>query len=270
MNGQKPVADERWRRLWRATLEPWLGAARWWSRALVECASVAHAENVKLMQDVSGALAQRLQGTVIETERAGRPFRARLESVHLWRGGRDGAQFTLTDVEWDGLGSETVVGEARRMTVGVLPRTVLTLFDAELRATIGMAELVAWANRRSPPWRLSVSEPGLIEAVSADGSIRVQVEPELCDGELLLTLRELEWHRLHLRVPSHRLASRRIRLPPLPAGMTITGMIRHVDIVELLISAPTLSWCPELGEALARGAAKLAAAIDPAGERRAG
>lgn len=108
------------------------------SRALVVAgarryASVAHAENVKLIQDVSGALAQRLQGTAIETQRAGKSFRARLESVHLRRGGRDGAQFILTEVEWDGLGSETVVGEAREMTIGVLPKAVLTLFDVDCR-----------------------------------------------------------------------------------------------------------------------------------------
>lgn len=86
--------------------------------------------------------------------------------------------------------------------------------------------------------------------------------PDLRDGALFLTLRELGWQGLRLRMPKQRLASRRIELPPLPAGMRITGMIHHVDNVELLISAATLSWHPEFGEALARGTATLAAAID--------
>jgi hypothetical protein len=266
MSEPEPVPGGLWRELSRASLGVGLGAARWWSRALVRCANVAHVENLELMHDVSGALAQRLQGTVIETEQAGMCFRGRLESVHLRRGGRDGAHFILTDVRWDGLDSKTVVGEAREMSIGVVPKPVLTLFDVQLQASIPMAELVAWADRRSPRWRLSVSELGLIEGVSADGSRRVQFEPEFRDGALFLTLRELGWQGLHLRMPNHRLASRRIELPPMPAGMKITEMITHVDNVEVLISAATLSWSPELGEALARRTAKLAAAIDHASE----
>src|SRR5947209_7685404 len=74
-----------------------------WAGAVLETAGLWRDGNSRLLASSAAELARRMEGRPVETELAGRPFRATLERIDFQ--GRDLRRLhvVLGDAEWDGV-----------------------------------------------------------------------------------------------------------------------------------------------------------------------
>lgn len=168
--------------------------------------------------------------------------RAVLESLHLdRREDRYGARLRLGDADWDGLRFErlTVVAEAVALTPP--PDLTLTVSGVEMEGRTSLAPLVARLDREVPRWQLGVTEDGLIEAAPQGGGRRFLVEPVVIDGELEVELRAVRWHGVLLRLPSWLRLTRKVPLPALPEGLSVSEARRRGNSVDLRLLVPAAS-----------------------------
>ncbi len=239
--GERPIVNEQLLRASRGALQLWLDAAKWWTGAVAESAGVVYADNERLVSETAEALARRLQRRRIEGQCGDRRLQATLESIHVPRGSPDQARLKLSHVDWGGLEIERLSVFADEVSVTPPPSLSLTLDQVRLEGRVRLRELVAWADQSLTAWGLSVSASNLIEAVPARGRMRFIVDPMLVDGELEVELREVRWRALRVRLPGWLRLRRKLQLPFLPEGITITEARRRGPAVDFLVTMASVS-----------------------------
>jgi hypothetical protein len=232
----------------RGGLELWLDATKWWTGAVADSAGAVvggagawREDNEWLLREAVGRLARAFEERQIEVELGGSPVRATLESIQLYRGGRDGALLTFRDVNWNGVLIDRLKVIAEQTAISSPPTMMLTLSGVKLEGRVAFSELVAWLDRGVARWELRATEEGLIEAVSHNRGWRLTFEPALLGGELQVELRELRWRSV--RIPGPRLfrVLRRLQLPSLPAGISVSEARRAANDVEFVLDVPPIS-----------------------------
>jgi hypothetical protein len=258
--GERPIGGERLLRASRGALQLWLDAAKWWTGALAESAGAVYAENGGLLPEPAEALARWLQGRRIEGQCGGRALRATVESIQVYRGDRDQARLKLSEVDWDGLHIERLSVFADDVSITPPPTISLRLDQVRLEGRIPLRELIAWVDRSLMSWRLGVTAANLVEAVPAGRRIGFIVEPVVVAGELEVELREVRWRTLRFPLPGWVRLTRKLQLPSLPEGLTISEARRREQAVEFLMAMAWVSTPVDLRGVIQR---------DPQGAERA-
>jgi hypothetical protein len=252
--GDRPTVNERLLRTSREAIELWFDAAKWWTGAVVDSSGVWRGDTGKAAPETSTDLAYGFVNRPVDAELDGRRLQAELRSIQLRRGGRDGGQLELGDVDWDGLSSESLSIVAREVTVTPATMT-LALTGVEIRGSVSFTQLVAWGDRRTPRWQLGVVESGSIAAVSLTGGRRVCFVPSIEAGELVMELREVGWRLLRAPLPRWLRLTRTAAMPPLPEGVEILEATRKGESVEFVLGLPSFTAPLDLHGLLTRDAA---------------
>ena len=185
------AAGDRLLRASRDVVRLWLGAAKWWTGAMVDSATAMRDTNERLLSDSTEAVARGFRGRAIEAELGGGRFVARVASVELYPGRRYAARLELDDACWEGLAIRRMSIAAADVALRPPPELALALAQVEVRGCVWVPEVVAWVDERTPNWRLSLAGVNLVEAATVKGGRCITIAPQLVDGRLELELREL-------------------------------------------------------------------------------
>lgn len=234
--------------------DAWLTATNWWTGALRDGQADS---SERLLAEIVEGLSHRFRGRRFAFDLGGRRLRGMLSWVRLDRGDGDYAvHLELTDVEWDGVEFEHLAVSIGSVTLTAPPDVTLTASAIEIDGRAPVAPLVAWLDGRVPNWRLSVVEDSLVEAARPTGRWRFVVEPAVVEGQGVGELRAVRWRSAHLRIPTWLRLTRRLTLPPLPAGVVIVDATRHGSLIDSRMHAAVLRRKLELGDirdAIAKG-----------------
>jgi hypothetical protein len=233
--GEPEPIDERLRRASRGAFDLWLDVTRWWTGAVVESAGAWRAENARLLAGTVAEVARGLEGRQVETDYAGRAFRATVETVELDRTPSHGVRLTLGDAVWDDLPIECLSVLAGEVSVQPPPEMALTLSQVNVSGRIGLTELAPWLRRSLPNWGFAVTADNLIEAVGPGGRRRFILDPAIADGKLELVVHEFRWWGLRLPIPRWIRVVRRIALPPVSDGVVLAEATRQGDAIDFKI-----------------------------------
>jgi hypothetical protein len=222
--------------------EMWLDATKWWAGALADGARAWPEANGRLLAELAEGVARRFRGRRIDIEVGGRQVRAILDSIRVERrDDRYGARVQLSDVDWDGLLFEQLSIVATAVALTPPPSVAVMASGLELEGRSSLAPLVAWLDRGLPQWDLAVAENGLIEADRPRGARRYLLEQVVVDGELDVELRGVRWGSVPLRLPAWLRVTRKVPLPALPEGVSISEARRHGADIDLRVSVSAIS-----------------------------
>jgi hypothetical protein len=222
--------------------ESWLEATRWWTEALAEGPRLWPEANARLLVELAGGLARAFRGRPVGVELFGRRIRGELDS--LWLDRRDdhyAGRLELRSVDCHGLEVDALSVVADAVALTSPPRVALMASGVEVQGRSALEPLVAWLDRELPEWNLRVAEGALIRAVPRSGGKRFLVDAAICDDELEVELRALQWGRVTLRCPYWLRLTRKMRLPALPEGVSVAEARHRGSSVEFRLSMPTLS-----------------------------
>jgi hypothetical protein len=223
---------------WR---DSWLDATRWWTDALTAGARLGAGADARLLVELAGGVARAFRGRRVAVNVNGRRVRAELESIWLEpKGRRYAGRLELRSVECDGLEVEALSVLADEVTLVMTPDVALVMSGVELRGRSAPEPLVAWLDTKLTEWSVAVAEDHLIEAVRRRGGRRYVVHVAIRDGQAEVELRAVRLRRVTLPCPRWLRLTRKLALPPLPGGLSLTEA-RHLETgVEFKLSMPSL------------------------------
>jgi hypothetical protein len=230
---------------WWDVASPWVDATSSWTNALpLWSATDAGPVLAALAGDVTSAF----RGRRVAIELGGRLIDAELESLSLERReDRYSARVELRSLEWDAIEIQALSVLIDRIALTPPPKLLLVASGVELHARCALEPLVAWLDRSFPDWNLSVTDRHLIQAVQPSGGPQLLLDAAVRNTVLELELRGVRWSRVSVRCPRWLRLSRRITLPALADGVTITDARPHAGGVDLRASLPTLTKALDLG-----------------------
>ena len=245
-------------RLLRASIEAVrfaTGAAKWWTKAIVDSADVLRESNERLSWESADAIAQGFRGRQITIDVGGRALSAVLSRIELRPGGDRGARLELTGVSVDGVRVPSVSVLASEVTFEPPPELGLLLAVVEVSGQVAVRELVGWADRHTPDWNLELVEGGRISAQAADGR-RVIAVPTVISGRLELEIRRVAWRGLGLDLPRWLKMTHRVPLPEVPDGVSVLHAARDGDAVGFRLAVRDVRRKLDLRAVLASGSTR--------------
>ena len=229
------------------------GAARWWTKALVDGADALIESNERLSWESAAAFAQGFRGRRIELDVGGRALTAVLSRIELRPGGDRGARLRLSDLVLDGINVQAVAVNASEVSIEPPPAVALLLSGVEVSGEVAISELVGWADRHTPDWQLEFVDGGRIGARATSGGRRVIAVPSVVGRTLELQIRRVGWRRFGVNVPRWVTLTHRVPLPELPDGVSVLHADRRGDAVAFRLAVRDVKRKIDLRAALIGG-----------------
>jgi hypothetical protein len=225
---------------WR---DSWLEATRWWTEAVTTSARLAPGADATLLAELAAGLMGAFRGRRVNVDVGGRSIRAVLDSIWLERhdAGYRG-RIELRSVECDGLEVEELSVTAHGVDVAMRPGLALVMSHVELRGRSALEPLVAWLDPKLSEWSLSITDDRQIEWVRRHGGRRYIVHAAVCHNEVEMELRALRLLRATVRLPRWLRLTRKLPLPPLPGGMSISEARQVETGVDFRLSMPGIGY----------------------------
>jgi hypothetical protein len=223
-------------------LDAWRSATSWWTQPVAPAGRALAEANLRLLGELADGLMRRFEGRRVEVLLGAARVEAVLESIRLRRvDGRYTGRLDLTDVLWHGLPIATLAAVARTVRLEPGAASMLVVEDIELVGSTPVEALLAEIEPWVDGWSLAVGADGRIEARGRRPGLVVVVEPVVEEHELELELREVRWAGVRLRIPYWLRLVRRMPVPGLVHGATITEARRRDGMIDFRLHVPSLT-----------------------------
>jgi hypothetical protein len=191
---------------------------------------------VELPFGLTEMIAQGFRGRRLQLSVGGRPLTGVLRGIELRPGRTLGAALQLSGVRFDAMPVRDVVLRAAEVSIEMPPRVGFAIAGLELAGTVTIDDLVAWADRNSPDWRLERVGDDRIRAIERAGTRRLTAVPSLIGDTMTLQLKRLSWRGYGVDVPPWLPLTHRVEMPVLPAGTSILAAARQGDAIAFRLA----------------------------------
>ncbi|HEY3020547.1 MAG TPA: hypothetical protein VGJ32_10160 [Solirubrobacteraceae bacterium] len=219
-----------------------VGAQRWWAEPALGSALGLADVQIRILAELADGLVRNVKGQRVELDLEGRRVVAVVDAIRLRRSGdRYEGRLALRDVDWDGLPIEAMSVVARAVRIEPLPVPRLAASDIAIAGRSPLAAFVAWLDRRSPHWKLSVDDAGHVVGRRRHGGVAVFGELVVADHRLQVEIRGVRWRDRRVRLPRRLHIRRTIELPALPHGMSVVEARRRAPVVDFRLAVPSVT-----------------------------